>query len=86
MADSLIELFESVRCSRPPVYDADRWSPWLAALGQVVAAFPTTERRGACVVLVADDLAKAVPGVSLSMAYGTIARAVLHADVLAGNR
>lgn len=73
MADSLLELFESVRRDRPPIYLADEWAHWLDAIGKVLAAFPTEARRWAAAVLVANDLVRAMPGLSLPTAYRMIA-------------
>jgi hypothetical protein len=79
-------LFMETRQQRPEVWDQPAWNEWLAAIGQTIAAFPTFERRWACITLVADDLTGVLPGLSLPLAFHTIAEAVFHADVTAGTR
>ena len=78
--DSLVLLFMEIRQQRPPVYLADEWQRWLAAMGQTIAAFPTPERRWAAIVLIADDLVRAMPGLALDLAYGTVDEAVRQAS------
>ena len=77
--DSLLVLLDDVRKSRPPVYDADLFGQYLAAIGQVLAALPETPQRWACMVLVAQDLIQAIPGLNMLMAYATVQEAVQRA-------
>jgi hypothetical protein len=86
MSDSLTDMLAELQQRRPPVYDADRWAQWLEAVGQVIAAYPTIERRWACVVILANDLVEAMPGVSLPTAYGVLAQVVFHAECVEGKR
>lgn len=78
------ELFMELRKSRPPIYFGDEWERWREAIGQVISAYPTLERRWACVTLVADDLAKAMPGLPISQASRDIAEAVFEAQCREG--
>lgn len=84
--DSLVDLFTEVRQQRPPVWHVTDWQRWLEAVGQVIAGFQTVERRWACVTLVADDLCQAMPGLSLTLAYHTIAQTVFVHEVKEGRR
>jgi hypothetical protein len=52
----------------------------LAAVGQVVAAMPTFEQRWASCALVAYDMAGAMPGLCLPVAYRTVMHAVCEAE------
>jgi len=79
MADVVVTMFDELRAQRPPVYDADRWNAWLASLAQVVQAVPRFEQRWACVALLADDVAAALPGVPVGMAFRSLAPRVLTA-------
>ena len=74
--DSLVLLFMETRQARPPVYLPDEWQSWLTAMAQVITAFPTPERRWAAIVLIADDLARALPGTPLDLAFVVVQRAV----------
>lgn len=64
--DILIDMFDELRRTRPAVYLADEFLLWYSAVGQTIAAFPTEERRQACCLLVANDLCRAMPGLSLA--------------------
>ena len=59
MSDVLTALLDDLRRNRPMLESYHEFEPWLEAIGQVIAAYPTELRRGACVILVADDLAVA---------------------------
>lgn len=74
--DSLACLFQETRQQRPPIWDADAWQSWLAAMAQVLGAFHDPARRWAAMVLVADDLMRSMPGLAMGLAYGTIEEAV----------
>jgi len=76
MADSLVDLFTDLRESRPHIANATAWHEWVRAMAQTICEFPTAERRWACRVLLADDLVKAMPGLSLPFAYRIIADAI----------
>lgn len=80
MADSLVTMFDEIRRQRPPVYDADRWAAWLAAIAQTVQALPTFEQRWASVALLADDLVRALPGVPLVIAFRSLATQLLREE------
>jgi hypothetical protein len=69
MADSVSEMLDDLRTHRPQIYQADEYATWEAAIVQALAAFPK-ERQWAAVVLVANDLTVAMPGMPLPMAYG----------------
>jgi len=60
LSDVLVEMFADLRRQRPPVYDADGWAGWIAAMRQVIQVLPTYDQRWASVVLLADDLAGAM--------------------------
>ena len=77
MADVMNAMFDDLRAQRPPVYDADRWSAWLASLAQVVQAMPRFEQRWALVALLANDVVRAVPGVPVGMAFRSLAPQLL---------
>ena len=78
--DSLHAMLLDVRKARPLVADAKAWDAWLQALTQLIQALPRPEQRWAAVVLVADDLARAIPGLPLSMTYGWLAQRILEPD------
>ena len=80
MADSLDTIFDELRAHRPAVYDADGWQRWLDGLAQVVQALPRFEQRWASVALLADDVAAAVPGVPVGMAFRSLAPRLLTED------
>lgn len=69
MADSVSEMLDDLRTHLPAIYQADEWAAWEAAIVQALAAFPK-ERQWAAVVLVANDIARSIPGMPLPMAYG----------------
>ena len=77
--DCAVEIFDDIRASRPPIYDGDAWQSWLCAIGDCISALPTQQQRWAATVLCGDDLATAMPGMPLSLAYHTILEAVLKA-------
>ena len=86
MSDILTDMLADLQATRPPIYDFERWQAWLAAVGQTVSAFPTVERRWACVVILANDLCLAMPGLSLALAYNTLAHAVFTYEAVEGKR
>lgn len=75
--DCLVEMVDELRAQRPKIYDADRFTPWLEAMRVAVQALPRLDQRFATVALVADDLAKELPGAPLGMTYGWLARNLL---------
>ena len=77
MTDSLHAMLLDVRKARPPLQDVKACEVWLDALAQVIQALPRPEQRWAAVVLVANDLALAIPGIPLSMTYGWLAQRIL---------
>ena len=77
MSDSLMQMFQDLRAKRPPVYLADERQQWVAALAQVVQAIPKPERRWACLVLVANDVAQSMPGCSLAVVFHSLATQLL---------
>ena len=77
--DSLVLLFMETRQQRPPVWDGEAWQRWLASIAQVIAAYQRPERRWGAIVLIADDLQRAMPGLSLALAYGAVEEAVRQA-------
>ena len=78
MNDVLLQMVDELREQRPAVYLADEYAAWEHAIGQTIAALPTREQRWAATVLVGNDLAKAMPGLPLSVAYGRILGVVLQ--------
>ena len=70
MADALTQMIDDLRKHRPKVFQADEWARWESAIVQAISALPTQERQWASIVLVANDLAADMPGVSLAMVYG----------------
>ncbi|MGH8103784.1 MAG: hypothetical protein ACREJQ_04600 [bacterium] len=77
MTDSLQVMLLDVRKSRPALCDVAAMAAWLDALTQLVQALPKPHQRWAAVVLVADDLTSAMPGIPLSLAYGWLAQRML---------
>ena len=75
--DSLYAILLDVRKARPLVADAKALDAWLAALTQLIQALPTPHARWAAVVLVANDLARAMPGIPLSLTYGWLVQRIL---------
>lgn len=69
MADSLSVMLDDLRTHRPQIYQADEWAAWEAAMVQALAALPK-DRQWAAVVLVANDLTAAMPGLPLQVTYG----------------
>lgn len=51
-----------------PFYDADRREPWFDAVAQLVQALPRRDQQWAWVALIADDLCRVTPGLSLACA------------------
>jgi hypothetical protein len=80
MSDCLIEMLDQVRGQRPAVYMCDEFNNWLCAIGDCISALPTRDQRWAASVLVANDLALAMPGLPLSLAHTTILNAVILAN------
>ena len=70
--DSLVELFDSIRHERPPIYCADEYAAWERSMGQVLLGFTNYEQQWACKVLIANDLSCHIPGLPLSMAYARV--------------
>lgn len=52
--DVLTEMLTELREALPT---EAQWPAWLEAVSQVIAAYPTEERRKACLILVSNDLA-----------------------------
>ena len=77
MIDSLHAMLLDVRQARPPLQDVEACHDWLQALMQLVRALPRPEQQWAAVVLLADDLAHALPGMPLAMTYGWLAQRIL---------
>ena len=75
--DSLQAMLLNVRKARPPLQNLEACEAWLDALTQLIQALPTPHARWAAVVLVANDLALALPGLPLSMTYGWLAQRIL---------
>ncbi|MGL4296243.1 MAG: hypothetical protein ACRCTG_11045 [Aestuariivirga sp.] len=75
--DCLVQMVDELRMQRPPVYDADRFRSWIEGLREAVQALPRFDQRWASVVLVADDLAKAMPCMPMGMAFSWLARQLL---------
>lgn len=75
--DCLVTMVDELRTARPNIYDADRFRPWAESMREAVQALPKLEQRWATVALIADDLAKDLPGAPLGMTYGWIARHLL---------
>ena len=79
--DSLHTMLLDLRTARPRPHDgAQAWNDWLESIMQVIRALPSPQSRWACVVLVADDLARAFPGMPLSMTYGWLAKEILETE------
>ena len=80
--DVLQQMLAEARSRRPPIADADAWGNWLAELAQIIQALPSYPQRWAACVWLSNDLAIAMPGLSLDLAYWRIAQAVLtKADI-----
>ena len=77
--DCAVEIFDDIRASRPPIYDGDAWQSWLCAIGDCISALPTQKQRWDATVLCGDDLATAMPGLPLSLAYHVVLEQVLLA-------
>ena len=77
MADSLTELYDALRRTRPRVFDADRWLPWVDAMAPVVQAMPGKTHRWAAVVLLANDLHREMPPLSIAHAFEYLAPRLL---------
>ena len=77
MTDSLQAMLSDVRKARPPLQNLEAFEAWLAALTQLIQALPRPEQRWAAVVLVTDDLTRALPGITLSIIYGWLAQRIL---------
>ena len=75
-----MDLFSELRAKRPAIYLADERQQWIEALAEVVQAMPKPERRWACCVLIANDLAQAMPGLALSMLFQSTAAALLKEE------
>lgn len=75
--DCLVQMVDELRAARPMIYDADRFRPWIEGLRETVQALPRFDQRWASVVLVADDLAKAMPCMPMGMAFSWLARQIL---------
>lgn len=67
--DALCEMLDEIRATRPFIHCGDEWSAWKQAIGQTLLAFPNVTQRWAAAVLVADDLCRSMPGLSLGDAY-----------------
>ena len=70
-----------VRQARPPLQNLEACEAWLDALTQIIQALPRPEQKWAAVVLVANDLALAIPGIPLSMTYGWLAQRILTEEL-----
>ena len=77
--DVLTEMLDELRTQQPKIYLTDAYATWLRQIGVAIAALPTQQQRWAATVLCGDDLATAMPGMPLSLAYHTILEAVLKA-------
>lgn len=76
MSDAIVQMLDELRGQRPPVFDADAFGNWEAAIGQAISALPLAEQRWAATVLVANDLCTAMPGMPLSMAFFRVQTAI----------
>lgn len=56
MADALTDLLTDLRQAQPTLESYYEFEPWLQAISQVIAAYPTELRRKACALLVGNDL------------------------------
>jgi|CXWL01.1.fsa_nt_gi hypothetical protein len=74
MTDSLYEMLSELRRTCPPIYLADEFAAWRAAVGQVIAAYPT-EERFLWTVTVAQDLERR-HGVVLPAAFRWVQESV----------
>lgn len=54
MADVLTVLIEELRAAQP--VEESQFMEWLESIGQVIRAFPTEIRRGACIILIGNDI------------------------------
>lgn len=82
MTDALVQMVDDLRASRPMIAQADEWARWERGIVQAIAALPTPEQQWASVVLVAQDLVQAMPGMPLAMAYGFLCAKVKTAQAL----
>lgn len=73
MADVLTVLFDELRNEQPT--EESQFMPWLESISQVIVAYPTEIRRGACIILVADDICVRT-GVPLDQCCNVVMRAV----------
>ena len=79
MTDALVTMLEELRQQQPPVYLADDFATWLRQIGLAISVLPSQQQRWAATVLCGDDLATAMPGMPLSLAYHVVLEQVLLA-------
>jgi hypothetical protein len=81
MSDCVVSMLDELRRQRPPVFDADAFGSWEAAIGQVIASLPGRDQRWGATVLVAQDLCDAMPGMPLPVAFLRVQTAIYSAPV-----